>query len=263
MAKKIFDSAGNLTGFEPGCIYELRFTHQGVDIPFYVGETTDPERRLAEHIYGARTATADSETKYQFIANSLDANGIPWTLVPVVNYGAEGPEALEDEHMMAVLVDGYPLTNEKKGNATWMTERLAVAEDMRERGIRSFREYKATLAEEEELPGDRRTPEQREQLVKLMTMIKGSAEEALSWTIKHEKKQARMRKKAKEDAEANFMDRLQGIAQETIKLTTQFPLEEQIRIMQGLVLTYQRDNVNPTLLQTAKDRLTELQELAK
>jgi hypothetical protein len=263
MAKKIFDTAGNLVGFEPGCIYELRFSHEGVDIPFYVGETTDWERRWAEHIYGAKTATADSETKYQFISNVLDANNIPWTLVPVVNYGAEGPEALEDEHMMALLVDGYELTNEKKGNATWMTERLAVADDMRERGIRSYREYKEILAAEEELHGDRRTPEQIAQLAKVMTGIKGSAEEAHAWAIKFEKKQARRRKKEREDAENNFIDRLQGIAKETIKLSESFPIEEQIEIMQGLYLTYQKENSNPDLLQMTLDRLTALQELAK
>ena len=264
MAKKIFDTEGVVTGFEPGCIYELRFNHEGVDIPFYVGETTDWERRWAEHIYGAKTATADSETKYQFIATALDANNIPWILHPVVNYGAEGPVALEDEHMMELLVDGYELTNEKKGNAAWMMERLAVAEDMRERNIRSFKEYKDIIADEASESGsDHRTPEQRAQLVKLMTMIKGSAAEALAWTIKHEKKMARLEKAAREREADQFVGRLQGIAQETIKLTYQFPIEEQIKIMQGLVLTYTRDNATPELLQTAQERLTELQELAK
>jgi hypothetical protein len=263
MAKKIFDKDDKLVGFEPGVIYELRFTHQGVDIPFYVGETTDPERRLAEHIYGAKNATADSETKYQFISNALDAHSIPWTLVPVVEYGSEGPEALEDEHMMALLVDGYELTNEKKGNATWMMERVAVAEDMRERGIRSYREYKQTLAEEEALLGDKRTPEQIAQLAKVMEGIKGSAEESLAWAIKFEKKQARRKKQDRENAENNFLDRLQGIAQETFKLAESFPIEEQIELLQGLYLTYQQNNGSKEVLQMTMKRLTELQELAK
>jgi len=261
MAKKIFDSDNKLIGFEPGCIYELRFTHQGVDIPFYVGETTDPERRLAEHIYGAKTATADSEPKYQFIATVLDAHSIPWTLVPVAEYGGEGPEAQEDEHMMSLLVDGWELTNAKKGNATWMMERVAVAEDMRERGIRSYREYRATI--ESECAGDKRTPEQQEKLIKLMTMIKGSAAEALSWSMKHERRMARLEKAARERAEDQFIDRLQGLAKETIHLTEKFPLEEQISIMQGLVLTYQKSGSNLEVLQIAQDRLTELQLLAK
>lgn len=261
MAKKIFDKDDKLVGFEPGCIYELRFTHSGVDIPFYVGETTDAERRLAEHIYGAKNADFTSETKYQFIATALDANGIPWTLVPVIEYGAEGPEALEDEHMMAVLVDGYELTNEKKGNAAWMQERVAVAEDMRERGIRSFSEYKRTLAEEEALHSDRRTPEQVARLAQVMTGIMGSAEESHQWAIKHEKRQARRRKKADDDAKDNFVNRLQGIAQQTFNLASQFPLDQQIEILQGLALTYK--GKDEELYQMTYNRLTDLQELAK
>jgi hypothetical protein len=263
MAKKIFDKDDNLIGFEPGWIYELRFTHQGVDIPFYVGETTDHERRLAEHIYGAKNADFTSETKYQFIANALDANGIPWTLVPVIEYGSEGPEALEDEHMMAILVDGFELTNEKKGNAKWMTERIAVAEDMRERGIRSFKEYKTTLAEEEALHADRRTPEQIQQLANIMTGIKGSAEESHQWAIRHEKKMARQRKKADEDAKDNFVNRLTGVAQETIQLAGRFPVEEQIRMLQDLYLTYNENNASEEIRQMTMERLTQLQAEAK
>ena len=264
MAKKIFDTDGKVIGWEPGYIYELRFSHEGAEVPFYVGETTDHERRWAEHIYGARTATADSEPKYQFIATALDAHSIPWTLHCVAEYGVEGPEALEDEHMMSLLVDGYELTNVKKGNANWMLERVAVAEDMRERGIRSFKQYQAVIQEESVEGGvDRRTPEQREKLVKLMTMVKGSAAAALAWTIKHEKKMARWEKAAREREADQFVDRLKGIAEETVRLTYQFPLEEQIKIMQGLVLTYTRDNATPELLQTAEKRLEELLELAK
>jgi hypothetical protein len=263
MAKKIFDDSDNFVGFEPGCIYELRFTAQGVDIPFYVGETTDCERRWAEHIYGAKTATSDSETKYQFISNALDANDIPWTLVPIIDYGVEGPEALEDEHMMALLVDGFELTNDKKGNAAWMTERLAVAEDMRERGIRSFSEYKQTLAEEEALHSDRRTPEQIQQLASTMTGIKGSAEQSHQWAIRHEKKMARLRKKADEDARDNFVNRLTGIAKETIALTSQFPVEEQIRMLQDLYLTYDENNASEEIRQITLERLTQLQAQAK
>jgi hypothetical protein len=263
MAKKIFDKDDNLIGFEPGWIYELRFTHSGVDIPFYVGETTDPERRLAEHKYGAKTADFTSETKYQFIANALDANGIPWTLVPVIEYGSEGPEALEDEHMMAILVDGFELTNEKKGNASWMAERMAAAEDMRERGIRSFKEYRTTLEQEEALHADRRTPEQIKKLAAIMTGIKGSAEESHQWAIKHEKKMARQRKKADEDAKDNFVNRLTGIAQETIQLTSRFPVEEQIRMLQDLYLTYNENNASEEIRQITMERLEQLQELAK
>ena len=263
MAKKIFDENNKLIGFEPGVIYELRFTHSGVDIPFYVGETTDPERRLAEHIYGAKNADSTSETKYQFIANALDAHAIPWTLVPVAEYGSEGPEALEDEHMMVLLVDGFELTNEKKGNANWMKERLAVAEDMRERGIRSYREYKRTLEEEAELHADKRTPEQIAKLARTMEGIMGSAEESHQWAIKHEKKMARLRKRADEAAKDNFMTRLQGIAQQTIELASTFPVEEQIALLQDLYHTYNEQNGSEEIRQITLKRLTQLQELAK
>lgn len=263
MAKKIYDDDDRLIGFEPGWIYELRFTHEGVDIPFYVGETTDTERRLTEHRYGAANADFTSEAKYQFIANALKPHNIPWTLVPVLEYGSEGPEALEDEHMMAVLVDGFPLTNEKKGNARWMTERIAVAEDMRERGIRSFSEYRKVMAEEEELHSDRRTPEQIERLARVMTGILGSAEESYQWAIKHEKKQARRRKKEAEDAKDNFLNRLQGIAQQTFKLTEMFPLDKQIELIQDLYLTYQKEGADEQLRQMTMNRLLQLQELAK
>lgn len=263
MAKKIFDDNNQLLGFEPGVIYELRFTHQGADIPFYVGETTDAERRLAEHIYGARNADSESETKYQFIARALDANAIPWRLVPVLEYGAEGPEALEDEHMMSLLVDGHKLTNERKGNARWMEERIAVAEDMRERGIRSFREYQKVMAAEQAVHSDRRTPEQIERLAQVMTGIMGSAEESYQWAIKHEKQVQRRRQRQAHNRELNRDSRELALAQETVRLTEKFPVAEQIEIMQGLVLTYMQNSATPELLQTAQKRLAELQEFAK
>jgi predicted GIY-YIG superfamily endonuclease len=99
MAKKIFDNDNKLVGFEPGVIYELRFTHSGVDIPFYVGETIDPERRLAEHRYGANTADSTSETKYQFIMKTqneikkIDKRAITFTTMHKSNtYRIEGKD---------------------------------------------------------------------------------------------------------------------------------------------------------------------------
>lgn len=259
MAKKIYDSNDQVIGFEPGVIYALVYA----DTPFYVGETTDPERRLGEHRTNGRNPQPDAETKYQFIKHLNDA-GIEWSMEILTEYGSEGPEALEDELMMAFLVEGYTLTNEKKGNANWMAERVAVADDMRARGIHSFKEYQEIIKAENVEGGiDRRTPGQREQLVKLMTVIKGSADEALAWSLKHEKKMARLRKNAAEREKDQFVDRLTGIAEETVRLTTAFPLEEQISIMQGLVLTYQKEGANEALLQTAMKRLTELQELTK
>ena len=65
-------------------------------------------------------------------------------------YGVEGPEALEDEHIMRLLVDNVALKNTKKGNANWMDERMAVADDMRERKITSYKRYKEVLTYEEQ-----------------------------------------------------------------------------------------------------------------
>jgi hypothetical protein len=249
MAKKIYQG-DQVVGFEPGVIYELRYG----DTPFYVGETTDPDRRHAEHIYGGNSATVDSETKYQFI-NQLNSLGIEWTLKVVNQYGSEGPEALEDEHMMALLVDGYSLTNERKGNANWMAERLAVADDMRARGIRSYKQYKETV--ENELTGDRRTAEQIQKLADTMTNILGSAEESLQWAIKNEKRTARNRKKAQATPE------LKTVAEETFRLATQFPIAEQIELLQGLCRTYQDNHAGEEIFQMTVNRLAELQAIAK
>ena len=257
MAKKIFEG-DRVTGYEPGVIYALVYN----DTPFYVGETTDKDRRLAEHIYGGSVATDESETKYQFIKH-LDSMGIPWDMEILAEYSSEGPEALEDEHMMALLVDGYTLTNEKKGNANWMTERVAVADDMRERGIRSFSEYKKAMADEEALHSDRRTPEQIARLAKVMEGILGSAEESYQYALKVEKRTARRRKQQLEREQDQFVERLQGIAEETFKLAEGFPIEEQIALLQGSMLTWDKYGCSNEVRQITATRLAELQELAK
>jgi hypothetical protein len=132
---------------------------------------------------------------------------------------------------------------------------------MRERGIRSYKEYKKTLADEEALHSDRRTPEQVAQLAAIMTGIMGNAEESHQWAIKHEKKMARLRKKAHEREQDQFVERLHGIAKETIQLSSKFPLDQQIEILQGLALTYKGNNEE--LYQMTFNRLNDLQELAK
>jgi hypothetical protein len=119
------------------------------------------------------------------------------------------------------------------------------------------------MADEEALHADRRSPEQIEQLANIMTGIMGSAEESHLWTIKHEKKMARQRKKADEDAKDNFVNRLTGIAQETFRLSSMFPVEEQIRMLQDLYHTYNENNASPEIRQITMERLEHLQELAK
>lgn len=140
MAVKIYNDQGQVVGYEPGIIYVLIRNSTGE--PFYVGETTDADRRLAEHRAGGAGATADSELKYQFI-NALERQGETWSMVKTFDYGAEGPAELEDELIINLLVRGHTLTNERRGNANWLAERLAIADEMRELDITSYHEYRA------------------------------------------------------------------------------------------------------------------------
>lgn len=144
MSKRI----GGTDQFVPGVIYELRWHYNNEWFPFYVGETIDPAQRLSTHKSAGKNATDASTLVYRFIKNDLDANGIEWDMFTVADYGHEGPEELEDEHIMALLHDGVKLKNEKKGNANWLSNRMQQAEDMRSRGIRSYRQYKLVLSQE-------------------------------------------------------------------------------------------------------------------
>lgn len=136
--------------YQPGVIYELRCEIDGAWHPFYVGETINKATRLGQHKVSANNADETSTLVYRFIHDYLDAGNIEWSLFEVDQYGAEGPEALEDEHIMRLLVEGVALKNTKKGNANWMTERIAVADDMRKRNITSYRKYKEILSYEEQ-----------------------------------------------------------------------------------------------------------------
>ena len=256
MAIKIYNEDGSFKEFEPGIIYAL--TYSGV--PFYVGETTDQKRRLAEHQSAGRNPGPDAETKYHFIKHLNDV-GIEWEMTTLAEYGSEGPEALEDEYIMAMLVAGHSLTNEKKGNANWMTEMRAVADDMRERGIDSLAEYKRVLAAEEEALVCRRTPEQIERLAKIMTGIIGNAEESYQYAIKMEKRSVlRQQREAKTLASTARHD---AIADETIQLANKFPVEDQIGILQGLLLSWGESGCSEALRQRTAERLALLQETAK
>lgn len=144
MAKRI----PNTNQYLPGCIYELQVLVDGRWEPFYVGETTNPGRRLSEHKTAAQRATDQSTFVYRSIA-VFDAEALDWRLMPVCEYGVEGPEAGEDEHIMMLLRQGVALTNEKKGNANWMAERQAQAADMVTRKINSYAEYKRVITAEQ------------------------------------------------------------------------------------------------------------------
>jgi hypothetical protein len=136
--------------YQPGIIYELRCKIEDAWHPFYVGETINKATRLGQHQVSAKHANDESTLVYRFIHDYLDTNNIEWDLFEIDQYGEEGPEALEDEHIMILLVEGVSLKNSKKGNANWMTERMAVADDMRKREITSYSLYKQVLTYEEQ-----------------------------------------------------------------------------------------------------------------
>lgn len=129
--------------FEPGVIYELRCCIDSVWHAFYVGETTNVQARKSQHVSASKS---DTRLVYQFIRETLEPNNIAWDLFPVHDYGAEGPTDLEHEHIMTLLYDGVRLKNMKKGSDVWMQQQIAIAEDMRGRGIRSYRKYQHTLS---------------------------------------------------------------------------------------------------------------------
>ncbi|CAB4165972.1 GIY-YIG_SF domain containing protein [uncultured Caudovirales phage] len=144
MAKRI----PNTDQYLPGIIYELQVCVDGRWEPFYVGETTNPGRRLSEHRTAAQAATDSSTFVYRSIA-VFEAEGLEWRMMTVHEYGLEGPEAGEDEHIMMLLRQGVKLTNEKKGNADWMVTREAEAADMVARKITSYARYKEIITAEQ------------------------------------------------------------------------------------------------------------------
>lgn len=135
--------------YEPGIIYELQVCVDDAWYAFYVGETTDPDRRLSEHQWAAKNATESSTLVYRTIHQQFEPAGCAWRMQPVHHYGAEGPEDAEDEHIMMLLRQGVTLTNEKKGNAVWMTQRIAEAQDMVQRKITSYRKYREVITQEQ------------------------------------------------------------------------------------------------------------------
>lgn len=137
MAK--FDKQTN--SYLPGVIYELRYYQDGVWTPFYVGETSDKKQRISSHQSMAKNATDDSQSVYKAAFAFNNAN-IIWDMVVVDNYGSEGPTDKEDEHIMSLLLQHIPLTNEKKGNAKWMERMQQEAREMKTLGMTSYRKFR-------------------------------------------------------------------------------------------------------------------------
>ena len=240
MAIKIYNEAGEVTGYEPGIIYELVYAGQ----PFYVGETTDPARRLAEHQACGRNPEANPETKYQFIA-ALDRAGLEWTMREVSAYGSEGPEESEDERIMELLVSGVTLTNERKGNANWMTERQTIAGDMRDRGITSYREYQQVIKRE---------------LVRARSgTASPQAHPAVDQWLDAAWNRSLQPTKTRKAADLEEQRRLDAIADETLYLSDQLPLAEQIELMQNLILTWDQYGCSEQVRRRTEERLAFLQ----
>jgi hypothetical protein len=174
--------------FVPGVIYYLVKVINGIEQePFYVGETTDPNRRLKEHKRNTTIANENSTLVYQYAKKELDDKGIEWTLRIAEEYGTEGPDDLEDEHIVALLIHNCKLKNMKKGNAAWLLERQYAANDMRKRGLTSYRKYREVLAYEEL---ERKVAEQNEarRLEELREERERKSKE--EWRIRQEKQRA-------------------------------------------------------------------------
>lgn len=136
--------------YKPGIIYSLRFFAEGEWYPFYVGRTEDANRRFKEHKSAGKNANDESTHVYQFINKELMPLGIEFEMHELEKYGSEGPTDLEDEHIVRLLVEGHQLKNMKKGDANWLAERQRAANDMKQRGMTSFRKYKERLSYEEQ-----------------------------------------------------------------------------------------------------------------
>jgi hypothetical protein len=145
MAKKIAGTDRYL----PGVIYELEVQVDSVWTPFYVGETTNPDRRFQQHRSAAAAATEHSTCVYRTIALIFEPEGLAWRLQPVAEYGDTGPEAEENEQIMLRLRQQHVLTNEKKGNANWLAERQAEARHMTQLGMTNYAEYRQRVSQQQ------------------------------------------------------------------------------------------------------------------
>lgn len=131
-------------------IYELRFNVDGNWYPFYVGRTTRPEQRFKEHQYAAKNADEQSTLVYQFIKKELMPLGIDFEMNELEQYEENDYIDQEDEHIVRLLIEGAELKNMKKGDDNWLAERQNAANDMKKRGMTSYRKYKLRLSYEEQ-----------------------------------------------------------------------------------------------------------------
>jgi len=103
-------------------IYTLSASIAGELVPFYVGHTNNPKRRLGEHRSAVKDPT-NTEYKYQW-CRALEASGYSWQMDILGEI--EDDEDAEYEWVLRIarknkeagreFIDGLPLTNMKAGD---------------------------------------------------------------------------------------------------------------------------------------------------
>lgn len=129
------DNDNKPLGTLPGVIYVLK--HSDTHIPFYVGETGDLDQRIKTHRSCVKPDS--SQLVYKSIYKWYGKDDTKWYIEEVLPYGKEGPIDLENEVIMELLVNNITLTNMKKGSMIWLQQALLDADEMRVRGLTSYR----------------------------------------------------------------------------------------------------------------------------
>ncbi len=137
----------NANGYKPGVIYELRCNISGEWHPFYVGRTSRPDARLAEHQRDADNG--NHRLVYHFI-RQLDEIEITWNLFPVFSYDSMGPLNYEDQHILNLVLDGITLQNMKKGDSNWAVKQCGVSKTAYARHQKTVKELSKEKASPEE-----------------------------------------------------------------------------------------------------------------
>lgn len=171
-------------------IYALYFGDDAVRAYFYVGHTTDPERRLKEH---KRSAVNGTEDKYQYIRQELDPHNIKWDMEVIKTIpDGEYPPDYERYYVIKYTLEGHPLQNMKHGD---LSKRKELEEQLADTSIRSVESVRADrlrrekLAQEEQ---ERKAFEKSEKLRKKIEEEKRQAEreEMIRATLDFRRKKA-------------------------------------------------------------------------
>ena len=137
-------------------IYALQFVVDDAPIVFYVGHTTDLERRADEHGNNSKNPNhAEYNTeKYQW-ARSLDEQQIAWRLEPLQLYAVADEDSEYEwilrqsrQNILAGIsfYNGHPLCNMKGGDFIW--EMMADKTINRAKDIKEFRLNKLKIERE-------------------------------------------------------------------------------------------------------------------